>query len=41
MANSHGVATYVPAPSVYLSSYGLLSFAQAANWDEWLQAQLQ
>ncbi len=36
---SHGLSIYVPTPSSYETRYGLLAFARATHWDEWLQSQ--
>ncbi|MCS6829976.1 MAG: hypothetical protein NZ749_04955, partial [bacterium] len=38
---SHGLSVYVPTPSGFETRYGLLAFARATHWDEWLQAQPQ
>ncbi|MDW8104363.1 MAG: clostripain-related cysteine peptidase [Armatimonadota bacterium] len=38
---SHGLSIYVPTPSGYETRYGLLAFARATHWDEWLQTQPQ
>lgn len=38
---SHGLSTYVPTPSGFETRYGLLAFARATHWDEWLQSQPQ
>jgi hypothetical protein len=36
---SHGLSIYVPAPGSFETRYGLLAFARATHWDEWLQSQ--
>jgi len=36
---SHGLSIYVPTPSSFETRYGLLAFARATHWDEWLQSQ--
>ncbi|MGC8784350.1 MAG: clostripain-related cysteine peptidase [Armatimonadota bacterium] len=36
---SHGLSIYVPTPSSFETRYGLLAFARATHWDEWLQTQ--
>ncbi len=38
---SHGLSIYVPTPSGFETRYGLLAFARATQWDEWLQNQPQ
>ncbi|GIV20698.1 MAG: hypothetical protein KatS3mg023_2449 [Armatimonadota bacterium] len=38
---SHGLSIYVPTPSSFETRYGLLAFARATHWDEWLQNQPQ
>jgi len=35
---SHGLAVYLPHPSNYVSSYGLLALSRDTVWDEWLQS---
>jgi hypothetical protein len=36
---SHGLSIYVPTPGSFETRYGLLAFARATHWDEWLQSQ--
>ena len=38
---SRGLSIYVPTPSSFETRYGLLAFARATHWDEWLQSQPQ
>lgn len=38
---SHGLSIYVPTSSGFETRYGLLAFARATQWDEWLQNQPQ
>ncbi len=38
---SHGLSIYVPTPGGFETRYGLLAFARATHWDEWLQNQPQ
>lgn len=38
---SHGLSIYVPTPGGFETRYGLLAFARATHWDEWLQSQPQ
>ncbi|GIV16532.1 MAG: hypothetical protein KatS3mg022_1967 [Armatimonadota bacterium] len=38
---SHGLSIYVPTPGGFETRYGLLAFARATYWDEWLQMQPQ
>jgi hypothetical protein len=40
-ANSHGIAVYVPAPTMYLSTYSDLDWSADTDWDAWLQQQDQ
>lgn len=39
MANSHGLAVYVPSAVEYDSRYQQLLFAQSTWWDDWLKKQ--
>jgi hypothetical protein len=41
MANSHGIAIYVPAPASYLTTYNALAWSAATTWDSWLPQQAQ
>lgn len=41
VANSHGLAIYLPSAGGFLSSYRNLSFAQSTSWDEFLTSQTQ
>ncbi|GIV17187.1 MAG: hypothetical protein KatS3mg022_2622 [Armatimonadota bacterium] len=38
---SHGLSIYVPTPGGFETRYGLLAFARATHWEEWLQSQPQ
>ncbi len=38
VANSNGIAVYLPDPGMMLSQYRTISFAQDTQWDEFLTA---